>query len=142
MFGERRASQELATTRRNPNLTGLCAECNAACCQKGTGLRLTEEEFELLQSQGTVFNTVSYTNYPSLDADPTRRVHYLADDCGALDPELLACRIHESPDRPEVCKVFTPGNDCEKIRRDRLTPLETMRFRQRCARRAVSGYIR
>ena len=121
--------------RPEPEFT--CHDCNGACCQAGTVLRMTEAEALVLKTHGgdvekmpeeEIIKMLRHS-IPGLPADNYwRRAqdswHRLQSDCPFLSEPLdegcnmRKCEIHTESYRPKVCGQFVVGSvACEGLRK-------------------------
>lgn len=86
-----------------------CANCRAACCQKGTLVQLSDEEVQFMKETGT-----------QLERIPTKKSQYLLKtNCGYLKQEdgWFKCVAYNDVRRPKVCGEFQEGSfQCQMLR--------------------------
>lgn len=122
-------------------LDGLCASCNAGCCQQGTFIPVSQQEYDAMTDRFGPLYEGRFATAPKVNTrDPeSPRWMTLAVDCPALDPETLACTMRGNPDRPAVCDEFKAGSEsCKSIRETRNFGVAAIRFENR-RRLAISA---
>lgn len=121
----------------------LCADCNSACCQRGTIMQLTDDERRFFEEGGAnIVDTGTKTRaqeeamlreqlgeklfsglYGIVSFAPENPLYLLLEDCPYLGEDVTGrsvCTVYDDPRKPEVCDDFEPGNTfCLEMRGDR-----------------------